>query len=176
MKTALKFVMVALLGLTLAACKKEEVKPEPTPEPAPQQQPQQPETQPLPPLSDNTDPRNLDREGSLLSKRVILFDFDKSTIRPEYREILAAHGEFMAANSNYQATLEGHADERGTREYNLGLGERRADSVADVLDAQGAAGSQLSNVSYGEERPVCTASNESCWQRNRRVEIIYTRN
>ena len=70
--------------------------------------------------------------------------------------------------------LEGNADERGSREYNLGLGERRGNAVSSAIQAQGGSGSQISVVSYGEERPVCTDSNEDCWARNRRVEIIYT--
>jgi peptidoglycan-associated lipoprotein len=70
--------------------------------------------------------------------------------------------------------LEGNADERGSREYNLGLGERRGNAVSSALQAQGGSGSQVSVVSYGEERPVCTDSNEDCWARNRRVEIVYT--
>jgi peptidoglycan-associated lipoprotein len=70
--------------------------------------------------------------------------------------------------------LEGNADERGSREYNLGLGERRGNAVSSAVQAQGGSGSQVSVVSYGEERPVCTDSNEDCWARNRRVEIVYT--
>jgi peptidoglycan-associated lipoprotein len=71
-------------------------------------------------------------------------------------------------------TLEGHADERGTREYNLGLGERRGNAVSGLMSAQGARGDQLSVVSYGEERPTCRVSTEDCWAMNRRVEIVYT--
>lgn len=174
MKVMLKLVMLAIFCLAVAACKKEQVRetPEPVAEPTPTVR--EPEVQRLNPR-DFTNPENLTNPESLLSKRVIYFDFDQSTIRPEFRDVLAAHGQFLSANSGYEATLEGHADERGTREYNLGLGERRAGAVADVLDAQGASTTQIESVSYGEERPVCTATNEGCWQRNRRVEIVYTR-
>ncbi|MDX1557023.1 MAG: OmpA family protein, partial [Xanthomonadales bacterium] len=81
---------------------------------------------------------------------------------------------YLASSSSARTTLEGHADERGTREYNLGLGERRGNAVSGLLSAQGARGSQVAVVSYGEERPVCRVSDENCWGQNRRVEIVYT--
>jgi len=130
----------------------------------------QPELNP----NDFTDRRNIDNPNSILSQRTILFAFDQSTVRSEYRRILAAHAEFLSANSSAEVVLEGHADERGTREYNLGLGERRGNSVSDLLNAQGASGRQLSVVSYGEERPASRCSDERCWAANRRVEIVYT--
>jgi len=123
---------------------------------------------------DFTDARNFDNSESLLSKRVIYFDFDKSEVRSEYRPIVAAHATYAAAHNSARVTLEGHADERGTREYNLGLGERRGNAVSGLLSAGGAMGSQLDTVSYGEERPVCRVSDENCWAQNRRVEIVYT--
>lgn len=124
---------------------------------------------------DYADPRNLDNPQSLLAERVIYFEFDRSEVLPRYREVLAAHGAFLRANPDYAASLEGHADERGTREYNLALSERRGNSVRDLLNVQGAATRQLNVVAYGEERPVSTCPNESCWSQNRRVEIVYGR-
>lgn len=173
MKAHLRTMTVLVLLLSLAACKKEQVRdtevtPEPTPEPV-----TQPDTNRLDPR-DYSDARNLDNPDSLLSQRVILFDFDRSEIRAEYRALVAAHASYAAANPTARITLEGHADERGTREYNLGLGERRGNAVGNAMSAQGARGNQLDVVSFGEERPVCTASDEGCWQRNRRVEIVYT--
>ncbi len=123
---------------------------------------------------DYTDARNFDNSESLLSKRVVYFDFDKSEIKAEYRAIVAAHATYISAHNSARVTLEGHADERGTREYNLGLGERRGNSVSGLLSAAGAMGTQLDVVSYGEERPVCRVSDENCWWQNRRVEIVYT--
>lgn len=123
---------------------------------------------------DFTDARNFDNSESLLSKRVIYFDFDKSEVKSEYRSIVAAHAAYVASNRSARVTLEGHADERGTREYNLGLGERRGNAISGLLSAAGAMGGQLNTVSYGEERPVCRVSDENCWWQNRRVEIIYT--
>jgi peptidoglycan-associated lipoprotein len=131
-------------------------------------------TKAAPDPRDYTDSRNFDNSESLLSKRVIYFDFDKSEVKSEYRAIVAAHAAYVSANRSARVTLEGHADERGTREYNLGLAERRGNSISGLLSAAGAMGSQLDTVSYGEERPVCRVSDENCWWQNRRVEIVYT--
>ena len=105
---------------------------------------------------------------------MIYFEFDKSVVLPEYQDIVAAHAAYAASSSSARYTLEGHADERGSREYNLGLGERRGNSVSALFAAGGAGSNQSSVVSYGEERPTCRESSESCWQRNRRVEIRLT--
>ncbi len=115
----------------------------------------------------------LDDPDSLLSKRVIYFDFDRSEIKDEYREIIEAHGQYLAENPGVRVVLEGHTDERGTREYNMGLGERRAKSVRRYMSVQGASFSQMDVVSYGEERPVAMGHDEESWALNRRVEIVY---
>jgi peptidoglycan-associated lipoprotein len=109
----------------------------------------------------------------MLAKRVIYFDFDSSEIRGEGTDIVAAHAKHMASNTGQKVRLEGHTDERGSREYNIGLGERRAQAVRRALLLQGAGEAQLSTVSYGEERPAAAGADESAWQRNRRVEIVY---
>ena len=111
-------------------------------------------------------------EGGL-STLVIYFDFDQSDIRAEYNEVLAAHGQFLAENGGALLRLEGHADERGSREYNIGLGERRAQAVRRALLLQGAGASQLTTVSYGEERPAVLGSDEEAYSLNRRVELVY---
>lgn len=172
MKSAWRLTLALMIAMTLAACQttpEAEPEPEPTPEP-----PTDVDTSGAPDPRDYTDARNFDNPESLLSKRVIYFDFDKSTVRPEYRGIVSAHAAYAAANSTARVTLEGHADERGTREYNLGLGERRGNSVTGLMSAQGTRGNQLTVVSYGEERPTCRVSEEDCWAMNRRVEIVYT--
>nr|VFK27369.1 MAG: peptidoglycan-associated lipoprotein [Candidatus Kentron sp. MB]VFK30301.1 MAG: peptidoglycan-associated lipoprotein [Candidatus Kentron sp. MB]VFK74283.1 MAG: peptidoglycan-associated lipoprotein [Candidatus Kentron sp. MB] len=115
----------------------------------------------------------LDDPNSLLSKRVIYFDFDRSDIKPEYREILEAHVRYLADNINVKVTLAGHCDERGTREYNLALGERRAKAISRSMSVLGALDRQLYTVSYGEEQPAQPGNNEFAWEKNRRVEIIY---
>jgi len=113
--------------------------------------------------------------ANLLNTRVIYFDFDRSKVRAEFNDVIAAHAEYLANNPGAMMKLEGHADERGSREYNIGLGERRGNSVARHLGLQGASRGQLEVVSYGEERPASLGHDETSWQLNRRVEIIYTK-
>ena len=96
----------------------------------------------------------LDDPNALVSKRVVYFDFDRSDIKDEFSAIVAAHGKYLASNSNAKVTLEGHADERGTREYNIALGERRIAAVKRILTLQGASSAQIDSISYGEERPA----------------------
>ena len=115
----------------------------------------------------------LDDPNSILSNQVIYFDFDSSTVKPESRELVVAHAEYLASNPGIIVRLEGHADERGSREYNLGLGERRAQAVERLMVLSGADAAQLDTVSYGEERPAALGHDESAWWQNRRVEIVY---
>ena len=103
---------------------------------------------------------------------LIFFDFDKSDIRSEFRGIVSEHAQFIA-DTGRKVRLEGHADERGSREYNIGLGERRAQSVRQALMLQGVQGSQITTLSYGEERPMVEGRGEAAWSQNRRVEIVY---
>lgn len=117
----------------------------------------------------------LDDPNSLLATRVIYFDFDKSDIRSDVRDVIQAHAEYLASHSNVMITLEGHADERGTREYNIALGERRANAVQRMLTLQGASAGQIRVVSYGEERPAALGHDEDAWALNRRAEFIYQR-
>jgi peptidoglycan-associated lipoprotein len=111
--------------------------------------------------------------GELLSKRIVYFDFDRADIRADSQSIVAAHSAFLSKNANVKIRLEGHADERGSREYNIGLGERRAQAVRRALLLQGVAEAQLTTVSYGEERPAQAGSDEQSFSMNRRVEIVY---
>ena len=112
-------------------------------------------------------------QAGLLAKRTVYFDFDSSEIKGEGTDIVAAHAKYLAANPGTRVRLEGHTDERGSREYNIGLGERRAQSVRRALLLQGAADAQISTVSYGEERPAAAGHDETAWAKNRRVEIVY---
>ena len=113
------------------------------------------------------------REQEMLQMTVFYFDFDKSDLKPEAREALVYHANRLKANPNMTVRLEGHADERGTREYNLALGERRAQSVQRYLQVQGVSSNQMETVSYGEERPVASGTSESAYARNRRVELQF---
>ncbi len=118
-------------------------------------------------------PGDLDTDACL-RQRVIYFDLDQDVLRPEFQELIGCHAKYLRDRPSSRMTLEGHADERGSREYNIALGGRRGNSVSSAVQANGGSGSQMTVVSYGEERPVCTESSEDCWAQNRRVEIIYT--
>jgi peptidoglycan-associated lipoprotein len=108
-----------------------------------------------------------------LQNRTIYFDFDSSEIKPEYNAVIAAHARYLAANTSIRVRLEGNTDERGSREYNIGLGERRAQAVRQALMLQGVPDAQITTVSYGEERPAVTGHNDAAWAKNRRVDIVY---
>ena len=109
----------------------------------------------------------------LLQTLVIYFDYDQAEIKPEFTQVVQAHGQRLASSGSMQVRLEGHTDERGSREYNIGLGERRAQAVRRALMLAGAQPGQITTVSYGEERPAATGSDEESWRLNRRVEIVY---
>lgn len=115
----------------------------------------------------------LDNPEGELAGRIILFDFDRFEVKPEWHAMVRAHAGYLQQNPSARVRLEGHADERGTREYNQALGERRSNAVSEMVAALGASG-QISTLSYGEEKPVTECHDESCWSQNRRVEIIYT--
>lgn len=117
--------------------------------------------------------QELENPESLLSVRIIYFDYDSSTVLSQFEEIIRAHAGFLQANPGVVTTLEGHADERGSREYNLALGERRALAVKQQLVVLGASPEQVRTVSYGEERPADPGHDEQAWGLNRRVEFIY---
>ncbi len=113
--------------------------------------------------------------GDMLSQKTIYFAYDSSDLDIDSQAVAEAHAAFLRDNSSIRVVLEGHADERGTREYNLALGERRAQSVADVFMALGVSAANIENVSYGEENPVADGHDDSAWRLNRRVEIRYDR-
>ena len=109
-----------------------------------------------------------------LQGRVVYFDFDKYDIRYDSEALLSAHAAYLSAHPGARVRVEGHADERGTREYNMALGERRAKSAAAFLASKGASSSQIEVISYGEERPAALGHEESSWAQNRRAELQYT--
>lgn len=169
MNTTTRVLLTALLCTAAVACSKKvkEVPPADTgPSTAPVEQ--------TPPTAAGAyGPQDLDTDACL-RQRVVYFDLDQDALRPEFQAAMACHAKYLRDRPSSRMTLEGNADERGSRDYNLGLGERRGNSVSSALQANGGSGSQISVVSYGEERPTCTESSEDCWARNRRVEIIYT--
>jgi peptidoglycan-associated lipoprotein len=115
----------------------------------------------------------LDDPSSPLAKRVVYFMYDSSEVQPEYVEVVNNHAAFLAANPGKSVVLEGHADERGSPEYNIALGEQRAKAVAKLMKLQGVADGQLQIVSFGEEKAAVSGHDESAYQQNRRVELAY---
>lgn len=113
------------------------------------------------------------QEQAMREITTFYFDFDTAEIKPEARDVLIAHARFLQANPGQNVRIEGHADERGTKGYNLALGERRANAVLRFLVINGAARGQAETVSYGEEKPSVMGSSESAWAQNRRVELIF---
>lgn len=111
--------------------------------------------------------------AALVGQTTIYFDFDSAAIRADYSQALAAHAAQLAANPNMQVRLEGHTDERGSREYNIGLGERRANAIQRFLEAEGVSAVQINTISYGEERPVAFGQDEVSWAQNRRGVLVY---
>ncbi len=173
MNSLTRVSLAAVLSIGLAACaSKQEVKPQP---PAPPPPPPPPaKVVPAPPAGPaRFTPADLETNPCLRT-RSIYFDFDKSNIKPKFDNIVACQAKYLVDNPTARVTLEGNTDERGTREYNLGLGERRAKSVETSMEALGASPSQFTLISYGKERPVCRQHTETCWAKNRRADIVYT--
>ena len=164
-----RVLMTVMLCTAAVACSKK-VKEVPPPMTTPSTTPA---TEPPATTAGVYGPGDLDTDACLRT-RVVYFDFDKDAVRPEFQAAMACHAKYLRDRPTARMTLEGNTDERGSRDYNLGLGERRGNSVSSALQANGGSGSQVTVVSYGEERPTCTESNEDCWATNRRVEIVYT--
>ena len=118
-------------------------------------------------------PRELTDPKSVLSQRSIYFDLDKYEVKPEYQDIVAAHAKYLVANRGFKVLIQGNTDERGSREYNLSLGQKRADAVKRSLILLGAKEDQVESVSLGEEKPKDPGHDESAWAQNRRADILY---
>jgi len=110
---------------------------------------------------------------NILSKRSVYFEFDEYVVNDKYKSMVLSHARYLRENSNLNIRVQGNADERGSREYNLALGQRRADSVKRVMTLSGTPDSQIESVSYGEEKPRAVGHNEASWTENRRVDIRY---
>jgi len=179
-KTALILLAAAAVAIAPACGKKPAPAPPPPPPVAPEAPPPAPPPPPraeAPPVVDEyarlkaMSAEEIEKSG-LLGE--VFFDFDKSEIRDQDRATLAKNAEALKRFDFLRVTVEGHCDERGTVEYNLALGERRARAAYDYLVSLGVPAARLKTVSYGKEVPVCQASNEDCWQRNRRAHFTVT--
>lgn len=167
--------VVLLAGGILAGCAGcTTPAPEPVPIPVDEGPPEVEPTPEPEPAGPPTDAEGvwLDPDGRPLS-RTLYFDFDKAVLKPRDLRTLEHHAEFLRANRNRSITVEGHCDERGTREYNLALGERRSNAVRSFLMSDGVRDGQIETVSYGEERPVDVGHDESAWSKNRRADLIH---
>jgi len=179
------FVLMPLLALAVWGCpKKAPVTPEPElevvsepAEPPPAEVPP-PEPEPMQDMTEPVLPDDIAELNTYVFEEGLIgdvyFDFDQADLRPEARQRLEDNARFMREHPEYVFTIEGHCDDRGTNEYNLALGQRRAETAKDFLVSLGIAGTRLRTISYGEERPVCTEQTEACWQRNRRDHFVIT--
>ena len=126
-----------------------------------------PTTQPVITANPLTDPQNI------LSKRSVYFDFDSNAVKDEYRGVITAHAKYMTDKRDTKIRIEGNCDERGSREYNLALGQRRAEAMKKVMTVLGVQESRIETVSFGEEKPAATGHDEASWAKNRRGDIRY---
>jgi peptidoglycan-associated lipoprotein len=111
--------------------------------------------------------------SNILSKRSVYYDLDKSDVKAEYKPMVEAHSKYLTSHKDAKVAVQGNTDERGSREYNIALGNRRADSVKNMMNVYGVTNSQIETVSFGEEKPRATCNDESCWKENRRSDIVY---
>ncbi|MBW2442021.1 MAG: peptidoglycan-associated lipoprotein Pal [Deltaproteobacteria bacterium] len=164
-----KWIFLALLlvipGLMFSvSCQKKLVDASPKPVTEPEPQPEPEKEEPPPPVVSKT--------PDVIMQEDIYFDFDKATLTPAAQDNLLRKAEWLRENSDVTVTIEGHCDARGTNEYNLALGDRRAESAKAFLVDLGIAASRITTISYGEERPVCTQQDEECWAKNRRDNFV----
>jgi peptidoglycan-associated lipoprotein len=142
------------------------------------QQQQKPQTQSTGPTSKPLEPTGvsgnpLKDPSNILSKRSIYFELDSNVVKDEFKPVVSAHARYLQQNRNAKMTVQGNADERGSREYNLALGQRRADAVKQAMQLLGAQAEQIETVSFGEEKPKATGHDEKSWYENRRADIVY---
>ena len=168
------FMAVLAVGLfSLWGCPKNAevtAAPEEQKEPAPAVQEEQKAEQPEAAVTEEAKPERAAAEAAGLQP--IYFDFDRSLIRDDAKSVMTANAEWLKANPNVKIRIEGNCDERGTKEYNQALGQRRASSAKKYLTDLGIAAKRISLISYGKEKPICTEHNEECWQKNRRDDLV----
>lgn len=173
--------LVIAVGMALPACGRDEP-PAPAPEPAPEEPAPEPEPEAEPaepepagewqeaePQQRVLTPEELNQQGVL---KTIYFDYDRAEIRPDQRNTMQANAAWLRGNPSARIIIEGHCDERGTREYNMALGDRRAAAARDYLVSLGIDAGRVETISYGEERPAAEGSNEAAWSQSRRAEFV----
>ncbi|MCR4298303.1 MAG: peptidoglycan-associated lipoprotein Pal [Gallionella sp.] len=176
-KLIISIVLVNLLAACASEPKKEPVAdvsaPAPTTASAPATKDEAPRVAPAAPVKADVDPLN--DPASILAKRSVYYPFDVAIVQEEDKPVVQAHAKYLSEHSNRKVRLEGNCDERGSNEYNLGLGQRRADGVQKMLELGGASADQLESVSYGEEKPRASGHDEASWSQNRRTDLNYAR-
>ncbi|MES2772202.1 MAG: peptidoglycan-associated lipoprotein Pal [Pseudomonadota bacterium] len=125
-------------------------------------------------VANSTLPAILTDPKSILSKRSVFFDYDQYEVKPEYKELVAAHAQFLVSHRDFKMLIQGNTDERGSREYNLALGQKRADALKKMLMLLGAREEQIESVSLGEEKPKSNGQDEAAWAQNRRDDMLYS--
>lgn len=173
-----RIVPSVLLAIFLAACASQQAKEqtgaaveERTPAAKPVEAPKPAATQALPPQPVAVNP--LKDPGNILSKRSVYYDFDSFAIKPEFQPLVEAHAKYLRGNAKAKLILQGNADERGSREYNLALGQKRAESVKKAMELLGVEDKRMEAVSFGEEKPRATGHDEASWAENRRADLVY---
>lgn len=181
-----RLIGVILLTAFLAACSSKKVKEEPAPAVEEKSPSAQMETAPAPTTgmdesastasagASDASGNPLTDPDNILSKRSVYFDYDKDEVKAEFRPLVEAHAKYLQQNSNARLMIQGNADERGSREYNLSLGQRRAAAVKNAMNVYGASDNQIETVSYGEEKQRCAEATEACYAENRRADIVYS--
>jgi peptidoglycan-associated lipoprotein len=172
---ALSIFVISMLAACASEQPKEETKPETPPAAeAPAPQPVEQQAAPAPaPVQEKAAVDSLNDPNSVLAKRSVYYPLDVSVVQKEDRPLIDAHAQYLASHPGTKVRLEGNCDERGSNEYNLALGQRRADGVKKLLQSGGASASQIDSVSNGEEKPKASCHAEKCWQENRRTDLIY---
>jgi peptidoglycan-associated lipoprotein len=177
-----KFAASVIMTLFLAACASKPIEEPKAPvadsSPPPASQSEAPAANtssatPEPVMETKVEVNPLKDPNNILSTRSIYFDYDKDEVKSEYRALVEAHAKYLVAHPNAKLVLQGNTDDRGSREYNLALGQRRSVAVRKVMNVLGASDSQIETVSFGKEKPRCSEQSEACWSQNRRVDIVY---
>lgn len=166
-----KVVLSVLLSSLLAACASQGMKEEPKAAVVDKSAGQKAETGAAAGQGIAVNP--LKDPNNILSKRSVYYDFDSSAVKDEYKPMVEAHAKYLASHADAKVTVQGNTDERGSREYNIALGQRRADSVKKIMNVLGASDKQIETVSFGEEKPKATGHDEASWKQNRRSDIVY---
>lgn len=172
MKTAFKLFALTTFVSILAACSSTPIEQEPKIESKSGNEVTS-DTRAVPTVKPTAPVDPLDDPNGVLAERSVYFDLDEYSVKPEYRELVQAHARYLAGNPNRSIVIQGNTDERGGAEYNLALGQRRADSVKTLMKALGVSESQIETVSFGKEKPKAFGSNEAAWAENRRADIVY---